>query len=100
MQDAVSEWLAAARHRFLVGYARSVIDSVGPAGAEFARIAESALRIITCKYRRTAPISAITVRSIHLPARTARPPLACKVEAAVLQTAAIRDLNCEYAADG
>jgi hypothetical protein len=40
MQDAVSEWLAAARHRFLVGYARSVIDSVGPAGAEFARIAE------------------------------------------------------------
>jgi hypothetical protein len=41
MQDAVSEWLAAARHRFLVGYARSVIDSVGPAGAEFARIADS-----------------------------------------------------------
>jgi hypothetical protein len=40
MRDAVSEWLAAARHRFLVGYARSVIDSVGPAGAEFARIAE------------------------------------------------------------
>jgi hypothetical protein len=39
MQDAVSEWLATARHRFLVGYARSVIDSIGPAGAEFARIA-------------------------------------------------------------
>jgi len=42
MQDAVSEWLAAARHRFLVGYPRSVIDSAGPAGVEFARIADFA----------------------------------------------------------
>jgi hypothetical protein len=40
MPDPVSEWLAAARHRFLVGYPRSVIDSVGPAGAEFVRIAD------------------------------------------------------------
>jgi hypothetical protein len=40
MQDAVSEWLAAARYRFLAGYPRSVIDLVGPAGVEFARNAE------------------------------------------------------------
>ena len=36
VQDAVSECPAAARHRFRGGY-HGVIDSVGPAGAEFAR---------------------------------------------------------------
>jgi hypothetical protein len=40
MQNAVSEWLMAARRRFPWPPSRSVTDSVGTAGDEFTRNAE------------------------------------------------------------
>jgi hypothetical protein len=43
VQDGVSEWPSLARHRVPWRLSRSVIYSVGPAGAQFARIAEYAL---------------------------------------------------------
>jgi len=64
MQDAVSEWPTGGQTSVPWRLSRSLIDSVGPVGAEFARNAEYARLVSTILTRLMMHRSFVSARSI------------------------------------